>query len=108
MMRHCGVFEYFIILNRKHVKDTVQELVVPNALYAMTTSILERIIHTCILILKLKTVTSEIFLRFTNNKCDTIPNTNPWVPGIHPPSVKEQTLFLKVFSFFTLHGARYL
>ena len=44
------------------MKDTVQELVVPNALYVMTTSILERIINTCILILKLKPVTSDIFL----------------------------------------------
>ena len=44
----------------QHVKDTVQELV--DALYVMTTSILERIRNTWILRLKLKPVTSDIFL----------------------------------------------
>ena len=45
---------------------TVQELVVPNALYVMTTSILERIINTWILRLKLKPGTSEMFLIVSN------------------------------------------
>ena len=46
------------------MKDTVQELV--DALYVMTTSILERTINTWILRLKLKPVTSEIFLSVDN------------------------------------------
>ena len=49
------------------MKDTVQELVVPNALYVMTTSILARIINTCILILKTKPVTSDIFLTLNDS-----------------------------------------
>ena len=42
------------------MKDSVQELV--DALCVMTTSILAGIINTCILILKLNAVTSDIFL----------------------------------------------
>ena len=46
----------------QHVKDTVQELVVPCSSVCDDSSILARIINTCILILKLKLVTSDIFL----------------------------------------------
>ena len=44
------------------MKDTVQELV--DALYVRTTSILERIMNTWILRLKLKPVTSDIFIKY--------------------------------------------
>ncbi|KAI9532860.1 hypothetical protein NQZ68_028559 [Dissostichus eleginoides] len=59
--------------NGEHVKDTVQELV--DALYVMTTSILERITNTWILRLKLKPVTSEIFLTGDDG------NNDRWSPG---------------------------
>ena len=61
------------------MKDTVQELV--DALDVMTTSILERIIDTWILRLKLKPGTSYIFL--TNSNRDEVFFTLSHGQGLH-------------------------